>query len=187
MKRTELLFIRHAPVACDGRLFGRTDIAARIEDKERLSAKGQSLLPVNRVVASPAKRCRQTAETLFPTHPPAFDPRLWEQDFGTFEGRAFQELPNLGALAREELARHRPPGGESFLELVERVREAILPLVAEGGRIAVVAHAGTIRAALGLALGAPEQGLAFAIAPLSLTRLDWGRNGVAILAVNQTF
>ena len=48
---------------------------------------------------------------------------------------------------------------------------ALGDLAGQGGRVAVVAHAGVIRAALGLALGAPARGLAFQVAPLSLTRL----------------
>lgn len=40
-----------------------------------------------------------------------------------------------------------------------------------GGRVTVVAHAGTVRAALALALGSVAPALAFAIAPLSVTRV----------------
>ena len=42
---------------------------------------------------------------------------------------------------------------------------------AQGGKITIVAHAGVVRAALGLALGYVAQGLAFQVAPLSLTSL----------------
>ena len=67
------------------------------------------------------------------------------------------------------------PGGESFVEIIERVARAIQHLVAahRGRDIIAVAHGGTIRAALGLALGLdPERCLAFTIDNCSLTRID---------------
>src|SRR6202035_6194231 len=67
------------------------------------------------------------------------------------------------------------PGGESFLDLYNRVRGAIEPIniayAGNGG--SAVGHGGTIKAAIGLALGnQPEKGLAFSIDTCSVTRLD---------------
>jgi alpha-ribazole phosphatase len=129
-------------------------------------------------------RCVQTAASLWPDATPAQDPRLWEQDFGDWEGVPFTDLPDLGALTSAELAAHRPPNGESFLDLHARIAQALQSLARQGGRIAVVAHAGVIRAALGLALGDAALGLAFQIAPLSLTQItalpggQWSISGV---------
>ena len=67
------------------------------------------------------------------------------------------------------------PGGESFLDLYNRVRGAIERINAEqaGKDVIAVAHGGTIKAAIGLALGGqPEKGLAFDIDNCSVTRLD---------------
>jgi broad specificity phosphatase PhoE len=67
------------------------------------------------------------------------------------------------------------PGGESFMDLYNRVRGAIERLTsANAGRdVIAVAHGGTIKAAIGLALGnLPEKGLAFDIDNCSVTRLD---------------
>jgi broad specificity phosphatase PhoE len=72
-------------------------------------------------------------------------------------------------------AEERPPGGESFADLFERTRAAITRLGPDcrGRDVVVVAHGGTIRAALALALGlAPQGGLAFAVENCSVTRLD---------------
>jgi alpha-ribazole phosphatase len=95
------------------------------------------------------------------------DDRLWEQDFGTWEDRPYADLPDLGPLSPEELAGHRPPEGESFADLCARAG----PALAGCGSATVVAHAGTVRAALALALGAIPAALAFEVAPLSVTRL----------------
>ncbi len=168
---TELLMIRHAPAESRGRLAGRRDVGADCSATAVIAALQARLGGVTARVISPALRCRQTAAALWPGLALPEDARLWEQDFGAWEGRPWGDLPDLGALTPEALAAHRPPQGESFDDLCKRVAPALGDLAGQGGRVAVVAHAGVIRAALGLALGAPARGLAFQVAPLSLTRL----------------
>jgi len=84
------------------------------------------------------------------------------------------------------------PGGESFMDLYNRVKGAIARINAAhaGGDVVVVAHGGTIKAALGVALNdQPERGLAFTIDNVSVTRLDHlssdGHSGWRIPMVNQ--
>ncbi len=168
---TELLLIRHAPALTEGRMAGRRDVGADCSDARRVEALRRHIGAVDHHWVSPALRCRQTAAALWPDVAPAQDARLWEQDFGAWEGVAFADLPDLGALSTAELAAHRPPGGESFADLCQRVAPALTALSQLGGRVAVVVHAGVIRTAVGLALGNAEQGLAFQVVPLSLTRL----------------
>ncbi len=61
----------------------------------------------------------------------------------------------------------------------------VAPALAElEGAVAIVAHAGTIRAALALALGTVPAALAFEIAPLSLTRLRRHARGWSVACVN---
>jgi broad specificity phosphatase PhoE len=72
-------------------------------------------------------------------------------------------------------AHHAPPGGESFIAVMERVGRAVRRLTEEhaGRDIIAVTHGGTIRAALAEALDLPpETALAFAVDNLSLTRLE---------------
>src|SRR5258708_6263823 len=67
------------------------------------------------------------------------------------------------------------PGGESFMDLYNRVRGAIERINTEhaGKDVIAVGHGGTIKAAIRLALGnQPEKGLAFTIDNCSVTRLD---------------
>ena len=66
------------------------------------------------------------------------------------------------------------PGGESFMDLYNRVCAAIYRITVEnaGRDVIAVAHGGTIKAAIGLALGQPDKGLAFDIDNCSVTRLD---------------
>lgn len=162
---TEFVLIRHAPVAGVTGLAGRRDVAAVLPDAGALAAVRAAAGPVGRVLVSPARRCRDTAAALFPGMAAAEDARLWEQDFGAWEGAV---PPDLGPLPRAALAAHAPPGGESFADLCARLVPALAG-AAQGGRVAVVAHAGTVRGALALALDSPAAALAFEVAPLSLT------------------
>ena len=183
---TELLLIRHAPACHGGRLAGRSDVAADCSDAAGLAALRQALEGVAARVTSPALRCRQTAAALWPAAELPADPRLWEQDFGAWEGQAFDALPDLGALSLSDLAEHRPPGGESFVDVCARVEPVFRELARREGRVAVVAHAGVVRAGLALALGAVAPALAFQVAPLSLTRLVVGPGGAwSVAEVNR--
>jgi alpha-ribazole phosphatase len=90
----------------------------------------------------------------------------------------------LGRTLSEAGATGRPPGGESFAEQITRVAAAIDDL--PGGNVVLVVHAGTIRAALALALElAPNTALRFVIDPLSVTRIDRLAGGWRIGAINR--
>ncbi len=168
---TEIMLIRHAPALTEGRMAGRRDVDADCSDALAFAALRGAVAAVDHWRISPARRCVQTTAALWPDLAPEQDARLWEQDFGAWEGVPFAELPDLGELPAAALAAHCPPQGESFLDMSARVVPALQEAAALGGRVVIVAHAGVIRAALGLALGAAELGLAFQIAPLSLTTI----------------
>lgn len=178
----ELILIRHAPALSEGRLCGRTDVAADLSDGALVAAVRAALPTPGRLVVSPALRCRQTAAALWPGEG-ASDPRLWEQDFGVWDGRPYADLPDLGPLTAADLAAHRPPGGESFADLCARVQPALVDHAAQGPAT-IVAHAGVIRAALALTLGAVPGALSFDIAPLSVTRIARFSTGWQVRCVN---
>jgi alpha-ribazole phosphatase len=184
LSSSELLLIRHAPAETGGRLCGRRDVPARLDDRAALARLAAALAGVRRVVTSPAIRCRQTAEALFPGIAAAEDARLWEQDFGAEDGMAYTDLPDLGPLPREALAERRPPDGESFADMAGRVIPALGELAASDSPVAVVAHAGTVRAGLALALGSVPAALAFEVAPLSLTRIRSSGGAFSVACVN---
>jgi broad specificity phosphatase PhoE len=88
------------------------------------------------------------------------DPRLREIDRGEAEGLAFDELPAVlqrGLL--DEPTRVRFPGGETYAELRARVVAALDEIAARhaGETVAVVTHAGALRAALAAWLGLPDE------------------------------
>jgi alpha-ribazole phosphatase len=137
---------------------------------------------------SPLRRARQTALAIGaagrdslgrPVPEPTFEADLAEQDYGAWQGLTRAEIAAASGLGEDapwqRMALMTPPQGESFADLKERVEDVIRRITRHhpGRDIVVVAHAGTIRAAIGLALGlGPEVALSFRIDPLSLTRLE---------------
>ena len=180
MTSTDLWLIRHGPALDEGRLAGRRDVGARTDGAAALAA---MLGRPAGIVTSPALRCRQTAAALWSDMESVTDGRLWEQDFGAWEGMPYAELPDLGSLDAATLAAAAPHGGESFADLCARTLPALEALV---GVTAVVAHAGTVRAALARACGSIPAALAFQIAPLSLTRIIVAPGGWSVVCVNRT-
>ena len=181
---TRWWWIRHAPVP-EGRgmVYGQLDLSCDCTDHPTFQHLATTL-PRNAVlVTSDLRRTVETASAIrdagldLPT--PIQDSALREQSFGAWQGMthaAFAALPEATPHRHWRSAAYlRGPDGESFADVVARVAPAINRLTAEhaGSDIVAVAHGGTIRAALAVALGLdPESALAFATDTLSLTRLD---------------
>ena len=186
MSETRWWWIRHAPVtANNGCLYGNMDLSCDVSD-EKTANRLAALLPREAVwVTSHLKRTRETADSVLRQRPSLAplerltDRQLAEQSFGEWQGISYKDLDAKrdGAWHRFWLApaHERPPGGESFEDLVERVKQAICELNERyrGSDLIAVSHGGTIRAALAMALGlAPERALSFVVDNFSLTRID---------------
>ncbi|MEO9826446.1 MAG: histidine phosphatase family protein [Paracoccaceae bacterium] len=169
----DLILIRHGVTQSTGRLCGRTDVGLSASQPDVLDGLVSALAGVSTVITSPAQRCVQTADLIWGQGARPVDPRLWEQDFGAWENMLFEDIPDIGVLEQRALARHRPPQGESFLDLCDRVKPAFedAAQLATEGPVAIVAHAGVIRAAVGFTLGKPASGLGVDVSHLSVTRL----------------
>ncbi|MGE5158709.1 MAG: histidine phosphatase family protein [Gemmatimonas sp.] len=182
---TRWWWVRHAPVREDGGcIYGQTDIGCDTSDRVVMEAVGK-ILPRNAVwFASNLKRTHQTAEAIWAAGFPRPLELIQEAAF------AEQHLGRWQGLNRGAFMASRPvevgsywfapvdepaPGGESFLDLYNRVKAAVDRINTEhaGRDVVVAAHGGTIKAAIGLALGGMvEKGLAFTIDNCSVTRLD---------------
>jgi broad specificity phosphatase PhoE len=180
---TRWWWVRHAPVRNDGgNIYGQTDIACDTSDRYVFEAVAK-VLPRNAVwYASNLKRTHQTADAIweagFPK--PAEMPKIAafaEQHLGRWQGMnraAFVASRPPGSYWFADIS-EPAPGGESFMDLYNRAAGAIAEITGrEAGKdIIAVGHGGTIKAAVGLALGGQvEQGLAFDIDNCSVTRLD---------------
>src|SRR5712675_2675463 len=197
---TRWWLVCHAPVREDNAcIYGQKDLGCDCSDRVVFEAVGK-ILPRDAVwYASNLKRTHQTADAIwaagFPK--PAAMPHeaaFAEQHLGEWQG-----MNRAAFLASQPIGSHwfadindPAPGGESFMDLYNRVRGAIERISAEqaGKDVIAVAHGGTIKAAIGAALGnQPEQGLAFDIDNCSVTRLDHfastGHTGWRLPFVNQ--
>jgi alpha-ribazole phosphatase len=197
---TRWWWVRHAPVREDnGCIYGQKDLGCDTSDRVVFEAVGK-ILPRNAVwYASSLKRTHQTADAIWAAGFPKpaemqREAALAEQHLGEWQG-----MNRAAFLASRPVGSHwfadideAAPGGESFMDLYRRVRGAVLRINAEhaGKDVIAVAHGGTIKATIGLALGdQPEKGLAFDIDNCSVTRLDHlasaGHSGWRLPMVNQ--
>ena len=181
---TRWWWVRHAPVREDnGCIYGQKDLGCDTSDRVVFAAVGKILPRDAFWVSSNLKRTHQTAEAIWAAGFPQPMMMPHEQAF------AEQNLGEWQGMNRAAFLASRPagsswfadidvpaPGGESFMDLYNRVKGAIERITIQhaGRDIIAVAHGGTIKAAVGLALGGlPEKGLAFDIDNCSVTRLDY--------------
>jgi alpha-ribazole phosphatase len=180
---TRWWWVRHAPVRNDGgNIYGQSDIACDTSDSEVFYAVAK-ILPRDAVwYASNLKRTHQTAEAIWAAGFPKPDALIQEAAFAEQHLGAWQGMNRAAFLASRPPGSHwfadisePPPGGESFLDLYNRVTKAIDRINREhaGRDVIAVGHGGSIKAALGFALGGlPEKALAFDIDNCSVTRFD---------------
>jgi len=168
-----LFHIRHGQTDwnVEGRLQGQTDIPINVLGREQAAANGARLGDYLRREgtdpaslawhASPLGRARETlrlvAERAGVVVAPAFDDRLKEVAFGEWSGYTYAELSAGGqheAVRRRKRDKwsFRPPGGESYAELAERVGAWLAEL---DGDAVVVSHGGVFRVLHGHLCGTP--------------------------------
>ncbi|OWW19846.1 histidine phosphatase family protein [Noviherbaspirillum denitrificans] len=147
-----LHLVRHArPVVRDGVCYGCADLLADETHQQQVLAQLASALPKRiAVVSSPLRRCRSLAKGLaqaLDAGEPAFDARLAEMDFGAWELQPWNAIPRAEVDAwAADLARYRPGGGESLLDVATRVRAFHQDVCSRTtDAVVIVAHAGTIR------------------------------------------
>jgi alpha-ribazole phosphatase len=185
---TRWWWVRHAPVRNDGgNIYGQSDLACDTSDREVFEAVAK-ILPREAVwVSSNLMRTHQTAEAIWAAGYPKpadmpWEAALAEQHLGQWQGMnraAFQASRPPGSSWFADIS-EPAPGGESFMDLYNRTKGVVdrLTLAHAGRDVVAVAHGGTIKAALGLALGGlVEKGLSFDIDNCSITRLDHFANG----------
>ena len=153
-----LWLARPAAVVCqDGICYGRLDLVADDALTQEAALRLHQALPPDVAVRrSPARRCGQLAAALASLRPGlavSVDPDLHEMDFGEWEGRRWDAIgePALSGWT-SDFARHRPGGGESVQQLLERVQRA-LQHDRDHDDVLWITHAGVIRAARWLLSG----------------------------------
>src|SRR4029453_9178125 len=133
---TRWWWVRHAPVPDGGFIYGQRDLDCDCGDAEVFGVLAREL-PADAVwVTSNLVRTRQTAAAIIAAAEgrhaaiaPVVVSDLAEQHLGEWQGlerRAFYAERRIGTHALWfAAAEERPPGGESFADLVERVSPAL--------------------------------------------------------------
>ena len=155
-----ILLIRHGMTAgnLERRYVGSTDEGLLPQAAETLRRMSDGFIREagrDGVFISPARRCRETAEILYPGREYIVVPDFRECDFGEFEYRNFGELDGNPAYQRyiDSDGTCGFPGGETLAAFEERCVRAFGAVTGYADipgtvRVAVVAHGGTIMALL---------------------------------------
>ncbi|MFD1333054.1 histidine phosphatase family protein [Methylopila musalis] len=160
----DLIVVRHGETDwnADGRLQGQTDIPLNARGRDQASAVGRLIASADltlegRVfVASPLMRATETMRLMraalgLPPDDFRTDPRLKELSFGAWEGSTMAQIRERhpGAARARDADRwsYRPPDGESYEDLSERIGAALREI--EGPAV-LVAHGGVSRALLAM-------------------------------------
>lgn len=149
-----MIFLRHPkPKVAPGTCYGRLDVGLTESAAAEIASAIRRLPPLKTVVTSPAQRCTRLAEAAarFLNARLSADARLWELDFGAWEGLAWQRINRAESDPwSADPWNISPPGGETFNALHQRVADALADLP---DNALVVTHAGVIRAARMILLG----------------------------------
>lgn len=194
-----LLLVRHAATAwtAQGRFQGQTDIPLSAHGWQQVTALVQRLRAetLHMLYASDLQRAWETARAIAAPHalPVHAEPRLREMAFGRWEGLTYAEMQqqdaqSLAAWECDQL-RSAPPGGETLLQMAQRVSAAYSDMLAAGQdkTVGIVAHGGPLQLFLCLALGlSPQAYWQFAVSPASLSELCVYEQGAILTRLNET-
>ena len=183
-------WIRHAPVVgFDGRFYGGADVDCDVSDTASFISL-TSWLPRDAIwLTSHLKRSHKTADALVAAGLAPVErieePDIGEQQYGDWEGITYAELAERQLEAANGEPWHKfwlapadyraPGGGESFVDVINRVAEVTRRITQAypGHDIIAVAHGGVIRAALAYTLEIdPDKALCLSVENLSTTRID---------------
>jgi broad specificity phosphatase PhoE len=184
-----LIVVRHGRTEANasGRLLGRQDPALDDLGRRQAHALRSVVAGAARVVSSPLRRTRETAEAL--GLPVTIDERWIELDYGVLDGTPMREVPaDLWARWAGDVD-FAPEGGESLAALGRRVRAACDDLAEEASTsdVVVVTHVSPLKAAVAWALGVGDE-ITWHLyaAPAAVTRISTSGPRRSLHAYNVT-
>ncbi|EKX99185.1 histidine phosphatase family protein [Selenomonas sp. oral taxon 138] len=154
---TEIIIIRHGETEWNktGRFQGHSDVPLSAEGRAQAAALGKNLVVdhVDAIYASDLTRAMETAAPLAQRFglEVISDPLLRELNFGSWEGRNFNDVnaenPDAMKTFYNDPERVNIPDSEPFPEFQRRVAGRVREIVAQerGKRIVIVSHGASIR------------------------------------------
>ena len=184
-----LILVRHGRTALNaaGKLQGRLDVPLDDVGRDQATAVANHVGPVDELISSPLLRAVQTAEAF--GVPFEQDERWVELSYGRFEGMSSTEAMSAEAWEQWRLdPNYVPDGGESLVDLDERVRSAC-EAIAERARdhdVAIVTHVSPIKSAVAWAIGAPiDIAWRSHLSQASVCRIEIRGRGPVLTAFNE--
>ncbi|MBX3586144.1 MAG: histidine phosphatase family protein [Ramlibacter sp.] len=194
MEATRIIAIRHGETAwnVDTRIQGQLDIPLNETGQWQAARVAEALAgePVQAIYASDLMRANATARAIARTtgREVVSHAGLRERHFGRFEGRTFAEIeatwPDEALAWRRRVPEWAPEGGESLLQLRERIETTATELAARhaGSQIVLVAHGGVLdvlyRIATRQELQAPRT---WQLGNAAINRLLWTPQGFSLV------
>lgn len=200
MDPTRIIAVRHGETSwnADARIQGQLDIGLNENGRWQAQRVGKALAeePITAVYSSDLERAQATAQPISEVKGIPVIPHegLRERSFGMFEGKTFdeihQEWPEHAQNWRKRIPEWQPPeGGESLIQLRERVTRTLEQLAAKhpGEQIVVVAHGGVLdalyRVATGQEVNSPRT---WELPNGAINRLLWTPQGFTLVGWSDT-
>lgn len=199
MHATRIIAIRHGETAwnVDTRIQGQLDIGLNDTGRRQAQRLAQALdgEPISAIYTSDLVRARDTARAIAHATGQALHTHegLRERGLGVFQGKTFAEIeatwPEQARHWRQRDPRWAPQGGESLLNLRERITQTAAELAARhmGEQIVLVAHGGVMdmlyRAATGQDLQTPRS---WDLGNAAINRLLWTPDGLTLVGWSDT-
>lgn len=167
----KILLLRHGELDTGGHkvYVGQANVPLNATGVSRAHTWGKVMqnFGVGTIISSDLKRCAETAQIIAAKLKLGVElNKNWREiSFGEWDGRDFEEIkqeyPDMVAERHADFLHMRPPGGENFLDLQERVIRAFEALLQResDGRILVVTHAGVMRTLLAYLMGLPAENI----------------------------
>jgi probable phosphoglycerate mutase len=200
MEATRIIAVRHGETSwnVDARIQGQQDISLNDTGRWQARRVGEALATeeITAVYSSDLGRAHETAQAVAEVTgvPVVPEEGLRERSFGIFEGKTFNEIhetwPDHAHNWRKRIPEWEPPeGGESLLQLRERVTRTMHALAARhpGELIVVVAHGGVLdtlyRVATGQEVNSPRT---WELPNGAINRLLWTPEGFTLVGWSDT-
>jgi len=152
VKSMKLILVRHGQTISNAekRYQGRIDAPLSEKGERQIKAVAEELKSekIDAIYSSTIGRALKTAKEIAKFHKVLIEEKkeLGEVSYGKFEGKTIAEVkaafPGEYEKRRQNTYYHRPPGGETLVELEERVAPLVKKIISDfsGKTVVVVAH-----------------------------------------------
>ena len=193
----KVFLLRHGSLQTadnEKRFIGQTDLPLSEQGRRQAKFWSRQLAdwPLDGIFCSDLQRCLETANKIAQKCCTSVTPlaELREIDLGRWEGMRFDQVKQLWPDAfrqrGRDIAGFRPPDGESFSDLLQRVVRVFERQVGQNdGNLLIVSHAGVNRVLLCRLLGMPTANL-FRIdqGPAAMNILERRPDGIRLQCLN---